>query len=540
MGIKLIYRLSFTQARQAVVVAFVLGILLSTFQIVIDFINERNNMDGTISQIALMLKGSAENASYNVDRDLAKNVVKGLLEYKPICNVNVTDEFGKMLYSRGRSIQDSPMRKLMALVFEKNKIYSFPLFHENYQKIGVLEITVDTYLMAGHFFERAWVILISGMVRNIALAIILTFSFYKNLTQPLLRIVNKLSKVGPGKNTEDILDPPPGHEKDEMALMVNSINRLITGFKESESALRESEEKYRNLSENLELEVGRVTQEVKKTHSQLLHQEKLASIGHLAAGVAHEINNPMGFITSNLKMMIDYSNDMTKAIRIYSDFLEDLKKTEPSLMQSNDSPVQLNHVQEQIEKLDLDYLLDDIPNLLNESLDGAERINKIVSDLKDFAHPGEEKPTQADLVQCIESTLNIVWNELKYKATMIKSYSKIPPIYCYPRQLNQVIMNLLVNSAQAIEKKGEIEITTRDCGDFVELSIRDTGSGIPEENISKLFDPFFTTKEVGKGTGLGLNLVYNIINKHHGTIDVKSQIGNGTTFTIKLPVNPGL
>lgn len=239
-------------------------------------------------------------------------------------------------------------------------------------------------------------------------------------------------------------------------------------------------------------------------------------------------------------MMIEYSHAMAGAIRVYSDFVDDLKKTELSLTHNNDYTVQLHSVQAQIEKCDLDYLLDDIPNLLNESLDGAERINKIVSDLKDFAHPGEEKPTHADLIQCIESTMNIIRNELKYKATMIKSYSTIPPIYCYPRQLNQVIMNLLVNAAQAIIKNGEIEITTKDCGDFVELSIRDTGSGIPEENIPKLFDPFFTTKEVGKGTGLGLNLVHNIIKKHHGTIDVKSQIGNGTIFTIKLPVNPKL
>jgi signal transduction histidine kinase len=158
-------------------------------------------------------------------------------------------------------------------------------------------------------------------------------------------------------------------------------------------------------------------------------------------------------------------------------------------------------------------------------------------DLKDFAHPGEDKLQSADINQCLESTLNVVWNELKYKTTVTKAYGDLPIMQCYPHQLNQVFMNLLVNAAQAIEKKGEITVSTRADDGHVEIEISDTGAGIPKENLSKIFDPFFTTKAVGKGTGLGLNVSYNIIKKHKGTLDVNSTVGKGTTFMIRIPVS---
>jgi two-component system NtrC family sensor kinase len=163
-----------------------------------------------------------------------------------------------------------------------------------------------------------------------------------------------------------------------------------------------------------------------------------------------------------------------------------------------------------------------------------------VIDLKNFAHPGKAEFELADIIKNIESTLNVVWNELKYKATIHKDYGELPPVMCIPQQLNQVFMNILVNAAHAIKEKGDISIKTRRQDGHVEIAIRDTGCGIPTANISKVFDPFFTTKEVGKGTGLGLNVAYNIVKKHNGTIDVESQVGQGTTFIIKLPVEQSM
>ncbi|MFH1491673.1 MAG: ATP-binding protein, partial [Pseudomonadota bacterium] len=186
---------------------------------------------------------------------------------------------------------------------------------------------------------------------------------------------------------------------------------------------------------------------------------------------------------------------------------------------------------------DIDFILQDMPGLIHESLDGIERIKKIVMDLKDFAHPGKKERVYADINRNLDSTLNIVWNELKYKVTVTKEYGDIPEVKCHPQQLNQVFMNLLVNAAQAIEDKGEIGIKTGRHNGGVSIQIRDTGKGIPKENLSRIFDPFFTTKDIGKGTGLGLNLAYNIIKEHRGSIEVESEAGRGTTFSIMIPLD---
>ena len=276
---------------------------------------------------------------------------------------------------------------------------------------------------------------------------------------------------------------------------------------------------------------------LKDTQAHMIQSEKMASIGQLAAGVAHEINNPTGFVSSNLKTLSDYERDFSPLIEQYKRLVEDLKDIMAREKCCAALSEQVARIVALEDEIDIDFILGDMKSLIEESREGTERIKKIVLDLKDFAHPGEDRLQSADINQCLESTLNVVWNELKYKATVTKAYGDLPIMQCYPHQLNQVFMNLLVNAAQAIEKQGEIKIATRAEDGHVEIEISDTGAGIPKENLSKIFDPFFTTKQVGKGTGLGLNVSYNIIKKHKGTLDVNSTVGKGTTFTIRIPVN---
>ncbi len=283
-------------------------------------------------------------------------------------------------------------------------------------------------------------------------------------------------------------------------------------------------------------ESKRVEEEKRKLETQLLQSEKMASIGQLAAGVAHEINNPTGFVSSNLKTLSDYQNDMFSLIREYRKLTADLEKTMATAKCPDSIPKQVERIAALESAVDIGFILDDTPNLIKECREGTVRIKKTVIDLKDFAHPGEQKLQYADINRNLDSTLNVVWNELKYKTKVIKDYGDLPEVQCYPQQINQVFMNLLVNAAQAIEKKGEIKIATRALDGQVEIKIGDTGSGISKEDLSKIFDPFFTTKDVGKGTGLGLNVAYNIIKKQKGTIDVESEVGKGTTFTIRIPV----
>jgi PAS domain S-box-containing protein len=268
---------------------------------------------------------------------------------------------------------------------------------------------------------------------------------------------------------------------------------------------------------------------LQEVQSQLLQSEKMASIGQLAAGVAHEINNPIGYVNSNLGSLQSYIQDLFTLIDAYEET--------NSLLEPQHTGA-LAGIQTLKEKIDLDFLRGDVLTLLSESREGISRVKKIVQDLKDFSHAGSEDDWQwADLRKGLDGTLNIVWNEIKYKAEVKKDYGDIPDIECLPSQLNQVFMNLLVNAAHAIEEKGAINLKTGSQDDKVWVEVSDTGKGISAEHLSRIFDPFFTTKPVGKGTGLGLALSYSIVQKHHGRIDVESEVGKGTRFTIWLPIN---
>ncbi len=267
--------------------------------------------------------------------------------------------------------------------------------------------------------------------------------------------------------------------------------------------------------------------EVKRTQEQLVQSEKMASIGQLTAGVAHEINNPIGYLSSNLTSMVQYFDDVLRMVNAYEEASASLT-----------DPEQVSRLQQAKRDIDIDFVLDDIPKLLAESQEGTKRVRKIVQDLKDFAHAGSSEDWEwVDLRHSLARTLNIVHNELKYKAEVVQAYEDIPEIRCLPGQLNQVFMNLLVNAAHAIEKDGQVSVKTWHEGDLVWVEIADTGSGMPPEVIGRIFEPFFTTKPVGKGTGLGLSISYGIVKKHGGRIEVESEVGRGTRFRIALPVN---
>lgn len=275
---------------------------------------------------------------------------------------------------------------------------------------------------------------------------------------------------------------------------------------------------------------------LQRTQQQTVQQEKMASIGQLAAGVAHEINNPTGFVSSNLKSLQDYLDDLFSLLKAYRELCLQLEASPAAKAEDTAIQAKLGEIDRIKADIDLEFLVSDTADLIRESREGTERIKKIVIDLKDFAHPGQHERMTADINRNLESVLNIVWNELKYKATVHKDLGDLPPVECYPQQLNQVFMNLLVNAGQAMETMGEIHIATRTRDEGVEIEIRDSGCGIPEENLKRIFDPFFTTKPVGKGTGLGLNVAYNIVKKHGGDIRAASRPGKGTTFTLRLPL----
>lgn len=278
------------------------------------------------------------------------------------------------------------------------------------------------------------------------------------------------------------------------------------------------------------IELEQAYTRLKETQTQLLQSEKMASIGQLAAGVAHEINNPIGYVHSNLGTLQVYMRGLLNLLNAY----DRLGQAIPENLRPLLVPVEEIKVQ-----VDYDFLQQDLPQLLVESREGIERVKKIVLDLRDFSHAGQLENDEwmvADVHRGLESTLNIVWNELKYKAEVRKDFGPIPPIECMPSQLNQVFLNLLVNAGQAIADQGVITVATSRGEDEICISISDDGHGIPPAQLARIFDPFFTTKPVGKGTGLGLALSYGIVQKHHGRFEVDSEVGKGTSFRIFLPL----
>ncbi len=308
----------------------------------------------------------------------------------------------------------------------------------------------------------------------------------------------------------------------------------------------DAEKKLKRYSKDLEKMVKKRTAELeqafmdlKKAQSQLIHSEKLASIGQLAAGIAHEINTPTQYAGDNVRFLRDAFNDLGTLFKKYVQLPEALKEGVAA-------QELVREVKSTIEEADLDYLKDEIPRAIEQTLEGMERISGIVRSMKEFSHPGVKEKTAVDINRAIENTITVSRNEWKYVAEIETDLDpSLPLVPCLPGELNQVFLNLIINAAQAIgdvagdgsDGKGLIRISTCKDGGYVEIRFSDTGPGIPEEIQTKIFDPFFTTKEVGTGTGQGLAISRSVIlEKHGGDLSFETESGKGTTFVIRLPV----
>lgn len=320
--------------------------------------------------------------------------------------------------------------------------------------------------------------------------------------------------VGAGTNRDKGRQPFTESDLEEGSALLSMVSLALSNI-ELNSRQRQRMNELRRLNQRLEQAQG-----------QLLQSEKMASIGQLAAGVAHEINNPIGFVHSNLGALEKYMRSLFAMLELY-------ELAEDGIADAG----MLGRIRAARKDLDIAFLKEDLNALMNESKDGIARVKRIVQNLKDFSHVDVADEWQfADLHKGLDSTLNIVSNEIRYKAEVFKEYGELPEVECLPSQLNQVFMNLLVNASNAIEKHGRINIRTGRRDDEVWVEIADNGSGIAPEHLNRIFDPFFTTKPIGQGTGLGLSLSYGIVQKHGGRMEVQSAPGAGSTFRIWLPL----
>ncbi|MEO1377379.1 MAG: ATP-binding protein [Cyanobacteria bacterium J06635_10] len=380
---------------------------------------------------------------------------------------------------------------------------------------------------------------------SIVLAIILAYYTTKTITNPIKNLTEFAEETTRKSNFNLQV---PITTNDEVGILGDSLNQLIKRVKELLKEQAVAREKLEFYSQNLEIQVQERTQELEDTlkelqytQTQLIQREKMSSLGQLVAGIAHEINNPVNFIHGNLDYTKDYLQDLLHLVELYQE----------------EYPNPTAAIEEEIENIELEFLQEDLPNILNSMQTGSERIREIVKSLRTFSRLDEADYKKVDIHEGMESALMILQSRLKAKSErceieVIKDYGSLPLIECYAGQLNQVFMNLFVNAIDVLEEKlkisennpffaPKINISTKKLNyQRIAIHITDNGLGMTEEVLAKIFNPFFTTKPVGKGTGLGLAVSYQVVvDRHHGELKCSSTPGEGTEFTIEIPIKQG-
>jgi len=311
--------------------------------------------------------------------------------------------------------------------------------------------------------------------------------------------------------------------------LIDAINSAYIEFERDKVLMERSLEiSSREYKENLE--------KIEKLKGQVISQEKMAGIGQLSAGIAHEINNPLGFVKSNLYTLEKYKDKIKKLLELAIILEKDIENNHKDIYETS-----FSDIIEYKSKNKINFIFEDMDDIISESKDGINRIENIVKSLLSFSRRASSSEfSEYDINSNIKSTITIAYNEIKYFANVEQNLEDVPLIKAIEGEINQVLLNILVNAAHAIKLKGvqgTIKIHTYYEDEYLKCEISDDGAGISDENISNIFDPFFTTKPVGTGTGLGLSISHDIIvNKHSGSIDVRSTLGEGTTFIISLPI----
>ena len=427
-------------------------------------------------------------------------------------------------------IQDSDLRSVNDGVFDTSATISEGGIEYARVEIGINIDSINFRIQQAR--ERTIFIAVVEMILVALFSLLLGNYLTKNLSG--------LSAAAKSISTGDYSQELVVKSKDEIGEAVLAFNHMSTALREVQASRNKFESELVELNQTLEDHVERRTEKINSqmlelqnadktivdTQAKLRQSEKLASLGQLSAGIAHEINNPIAFVHSNLKSLSEY-------VDVYQQLLLLFRNSR------NVSDSKLAELMAEIQKIeeeeDIDFISSDINSLIGDTLDGTLRVKDIVKGLQEFSHINGDTKSPCDLIRCLDTTLKIVKNDLKDCCTVVTEFETTYMVLGNQGEISQVLLNLIVNAGQAVCSEGKITIATLYSDGMVQMSIKDNGTGIDQKNIDRIFDPFFTTKDVGVGTGLGLSISYGIIQDHGGTITVESEVGKGSTFTISLP-----
>lgn len=441
-----------------------------------------------------------------------KNFISGLIENNLVFQVRIVNKVtDKQVWSSNEFVRKKDIntreQRLEKFSFDSNDHILTVTFLQDKAVLSLVNVLKNgNYMLAATF-------IIFGVLSASLLA--------RQVTKPIEELVTGVWEFSKGNleyRTSIKTDDEIGILAKTFNYMAEKLNELYTSL---EKKVRERTAQLSSKNE----ELNRAYEELKDAQALLVHNEKMRSLGELVAGVAHELNNPINFIYGNMTHLNEYSENLIAIISKY----EEIEKTF-----ENGNFDEIKKFKDEIE---YDFIKEDIQELIKSCIEGAERSKHIVLELKDFSRLDQGVIKEIDVNESIDSTLNILSNKYKNRVNIEKGYGELPMLNCHAGQLNQVFMNVLDNAAQAIEENGKVCIKTGVEDDNIVIIIEDTGTGIDEEVLPKIFDPFFTTKAVGSGSGLGLSISYKIVKSHNGTIDVESEKGKGTKFTIEIPKN---
>ena len=625
MAIRRRHSLTYKQTLITVMTVFVIGLVISFYQIAVDLKQEKLHVDQTVNQVLNVLKSPAAQAAYNLDNSLAQQVVNGLFEYPPVFQAEIRDDLGRLLATAERPRMDSPLRQLADALVGNNKLFHLSLeWSGRAQPVGTVTVSIDPYLVTLGFFDRARLVLLFSIVQILVLALLLSIIFYLTLTKPLMKTAASFAAINPGENTGARIAMPPGHQGDEIGLLVDKGNRVFEDYRQHIWQQEESEaelNRLRNLLSNvvdsmpstlicvdvdcrviqwnrqaeqvtgitaaqaegddlialfpqLTQEMTHIREAIHKglsSHDQrlkfttgeavrfydvtiyplttngidgavirvddvtkrvrieemMIQSEKMLSVGGLAAGMAHEINNPLAGILQNVQVMHN---------RIQQDLPANIQAAQAcgTTIESVARYLTERKVYEMIERI----------------RESGKRAAKIVDNMLSFSRKSSCHLEPCNMVELMEQSLALAANDYCLEGgfdfrqiEIIREYDEdLPPVHCESSQIQQVLLNLLKNGAQAMAETratlgdGRFILRIRGESRAVRLEIEDNGPGIPDDQTQRIFEPFFTTKPIGVGTGLGLSVSYFIVKENYGgELLVENMPGGGACFILRLP-----